>query len=81
MIPLLFAGTELFAGIRSMDELQRRIHLEGMLFAVIALSVVVLSVGLAQWIAAVPTFGVGWLWPALCAFYGAGVALAQRRYR
>jgi hypothetical protein len=80
MIPLAFAGFEVIARVRAMDELQRRIHLEGMLFGVVGTSVVILSVGLLQWIAALPTFSVGWLWVVLCAFYGLGTALAHRRY-
>ena len=81
MVPLVFAGTASFASVRAMDELQRRIQLEGWLFGIIATSVVILSLGLLQWMAAVPTFSVGWLWPVLCGFYGIGAALAQRRYR
>jgi hypothetical protein len=80
MIPLAFAGFEIIARVRAMDELQRRIHLEGMLFGVVGTSVVILSVGLLQWIAALPAFSVGWLWVVLCAFYGLGTALAHRRY-
>ena len=81
MVPLLFAGYESFSAIRAMDELQRRIHLEGWMFSVIATSVVTLTVGLLQWMAAVPTVSLGWVWPILCSFYGLGAALAQRRYR
>ncbi|HEY0394776.1 MAG TPA: hypothetical protein VGD01_09820, partial [Candidatus Elarobacter sp.] len=35
MVPLAFAGFEVIARVRAMDELQRRIHLEGMLFGVV----------------------------------------------
>ena len=81
MVPLVFAGWESFAAVRAMDELQRRIQLEGWLFGMIALSVFMLSVGLLQTMAAVPTFSLIFAWPILCAFYGVGTCLAQRRYR
>lgn len=80
MIPLTFAGIEIIKGVLAMDELQRRIHMEGMLLAVIGTSVVILGVGLLQWIADVPTFSIGWLWAVLCVFYGLGTAISHRRY-
>ena len=80
MIPLGFAGFAIIARVRAMDELERRIHMEGMLLGVVGTSVVIVSIGLLQWLAALPTFSVGWLWVVLCAFYGLGTALARRRY-
>ncbi len=80
MIPLIFAGLETVASVRAMDELQRRIHMEGMLLGITGISIVMLSVGLLQFMVAVPTFSIFWLWPALCVFYGLGTAIARRRY-
>jgi hypothetical protein len=80
MIPLVFAGLASLSFTRSMDELERRIQVEGLLFAVVLLSITILSVGLLQWIAALPTFSIGWLWPVLCTFYGLGTFIARRRY-
>jgi hypothetical protein len=80
VVPLIFALISNVGAIRAMDELSRRIVTEGMMFAIIGTIVVTLTVGFLQWMAAVPTFSVGWVWPIMCMFYILGCALARRRY-
>jgi hypothetical protein len=80
LIPLVFAAIENVRSIRAGDELYRRIHAEGMLFAVYGTIPVVLTVGFLQWLAGVPTFSVGWLFPVIMALYGVGVFIGRRRY-
>ncbi len=80
MIPLLFAMQANIGAIRSMDELGRRYHVEGMMFAIIGTIVVTLTMGFLQWMAAGPTISLGWVWPIIAAFYGIGAAFARRKY-
>jgi uncharacterized protein YacL len=80
MIPLLFAMQANFGAIQSMDELDRRVCVEGMMFAIIGTIVVTLTVGFLQWMAAVPTISLGWVWPIIAVFYGIGAAFARRKY-
>jgi len=80
MVFMLLALRETFLKVRAMDELQRRIHVEGLLLALLGTIAIVLGVGLLQFIAGIPLFGVFWLWIPICALYGLGVYLGQRRY-
>jgi hypothetical protein len=80
MIPLLFAMQANIGAIRSMDEPGRRYHVEGMMFAIIGTIVVTLTVGFLQWMAAVPTISLGWVWPIIAVFYAIGAAFARRKY-
>lgn len=80
VIPLVFAGIENVRGIRAGDELFRKIHSEGMLFAVFGTIAVTLTVGFLQWLAALPTFSVGYVFPFMMALYGVGVFMGYRRY-
>ena len=61
-----FALRETFLKVRAMDELQRRIHVEGLLLALLGTIAIVLGVGLLQFIAGIPLFGVFWLWIPIC---------------
>jgi uncharacterized protein YacL len=80
MIPLLFAMQANIGAVESMDELGRRVCVEGMMFAIIGTIVVTLTVGFLQWMAAVPTISLGWVWPIIAVFYGIGAAFARRKY-
>lgn len=77
---ILLALRETFLKIRAMDELQRRIHVEGLLLSLLGTIAIVLGVGLLQFIAGIPLFGVFWLWIPICLLYGLGVLLGKRRY-
>jgi hypothetical protein len=80
LVPLFFALFETFRGVRAMDELQRRIHVDALLFAMLGTIAIVLGVGLLQFIAGIPLFGVFWLWLPICGLYALGVVLGRRRY-
>jgi hypothetical protein len=80
LVPLFFALFETFRGVRAMDELQRRIHIDALLLSLLGTIAIVLGVGLLQFIAGVPLFGVFWLWLPICGLYAIGVFLGQRRY-
>ena len=80
LIPLLFAGVAIVRSVRAMDELYRRIHAEGLLFGVLGTIGITMTVGFLQWLAAVPTFSLGWVFPMIGFLYGIGVQVGQRRY-
>ena len=80
LVPLFFALFETFRGVRAMDELQRRIHVDALLLSLLGTIAIVLGVGLLQFIAGVPLFGIFWLWLPICGFYAIGVVLGKRRY-
>jgi hypothetical protein len=80
IVPVFMALSETYRRVRSMDELQRRIHVEGLLLALLGTAAIVLSAGLLQLIAGIPLFSVFWLWIPICGLYGLGVFIGQRRY-
>jgi uncharacterized membrane protein YjjB (DUF3815 family) len=80
LVPLFFALSETFRAVRAMDELQRRINVEALLLSLLGTIAIVLGVGLLQFIAGIPLFGVFWLWLPICGLYALGVYLGQRRY-
>jgi uncharacterized membrane protein YjjB (DUF3815 family) len=80
LVPLFFALNETFRAVRAMDELQRRINVEALLLSLLGTIAIVLGVGLMQFIAGIPLFGVFWLWLPICGLYAIGVFLGQRRY-
>ena len=80
IVPLVFAAIENVRGIRAMDELYRRIHIEGMIFGFFGTIAVTLTVGFLQWMAGVPTFSVGFVFPIMTLLYGLGVFIGKRRY-
>jgi hypothetical protein len=69
-------------GIRSADELERRIQLEALAFAFPVGLLLLTTLGLAQ--RAVTLRFEDWsynhVWPMFVVFYLAGVALARKRY-
>ena len=80
LVPLFFALNETFRAVRAMDELQRRINIDALLLSLLGTIAIALGVGLLQFIAGIPFFGVFWLWLPICGLYAIGVFLGQRRY-
>ena len=80
LVPLCLALNETFRTVRAMDELQRRIHTDALMLALLGTIAIVLSVGLLQFMAGIPLFGVFWLWIPMCLLYGLGVILGWRHY-
>jgi hypothetical protein len=89
-LAMAFIPTPLFAlflwnfikGIRTADELERRIQLEALAIAFPLALVLMTTLGLAQ--RAVTLNFQDWsynhIWPMLALFYLAGVAIARKRY-
>jgi hypothetical protein len=65
---------------RTIDELQRKIQLEGLAFGFIAAAVVTLTYGFLG-NAGLPQPNWVWVWPVMGACWVVGLALARRRYR
>ena len=65
---------------RELDELQRRIQLEGLAFGFTATAVLTLSYGFLQ-NAGLPQVNWVWVWPVMGACWSLGLAIARRRYR
>ncbi len=81
LVPVFFALRESYFTIQAMDELQRRIHEQGLLIALLCTIAVVLGAGFLQIFAAVPNFMIFWLWPVIAVGYGIGIHVGRRRYR
>ncbi|HEV2738771.1 MAG TPA: hypothetical protein VGU66_09345 [Candidatus Elarobacter sp.] len=80
LVPLFLALAETFRSVRAMDELQRRIQIDALLLSLVGTIAIVLGVGILQFMAGIPLFGVFWLWLPICGLYAVGVFLGQRRY-
>jgi hypothetical protein len=80
LVPLCLALTEVYYAVRAMDELQRRIHTEALLLSLLGTVAIVLSVGLLQFMAGIPLFGVFSLFVPICLLYALGVFIGRRRY-
>jgi len=80
LVPLCLALAEVYYAVRAMDELQRRIHTDALLLALLGTIAIVLSVGLLQFKAGIPLFGVFALFVPICLLYTLGVFIGRRRY-
>ncbi|HMP03542.1 MAG TPA: hypothetical protein PKD86_08900 [Gemmatales bacterium] len=71
------------AGIRSLDELERRIHLEALAFAYPLAILLLWTLGLLQLVVQLPPedWSYRHVWVYLPLFYFFGLALAWRRYQ
>jgi hypothetical protein len=83
VLPVLPVVGVLWAVQRSvarMDELQRRVQLEGTAFACVGTGVLTFTYGFLEGVG-LPHLNWTWVLPLLFALWGLGVALAGRRYR
>jgi hypothetical protein len=68
-------------GVRQLDELQQRIHLEALVVAFAGTAILVSAWGYLE-IAGAPEVRWGlWIWPAMSVLWVAGLMVARRRYR
>jgi hypothetical protein len=81
MIPATLAGFASLDGFRAMDELQRKIQSEGILFAFFATAIVTFSYGFLEVYAGFPRQSMFFVWAVLALSWCTGSALATRRYR
>jgi hypothetical protein len=83
MIPFAFFLAFIMAGLRSMDELQRRIQLEALAIAFPLTILLFMLLGLLE--LAIPLSPQDWsyrhTWSYLPLFYFLGLAIASRRYQ
>ena len=79
VIPLVVAAWAVFRMISDVDELQRRIQLEGLAFAFGGGSLVTTAYGMLQ-AAGLPDVSWLFVWPVYAVCWVVGLTLAQRRY-
>ena len=80
VVPAIFGLVGIMRAIRAMDEMQRRVHLEGVAFAFIVTVLITLSWGLLER-AGMPKLPSIWVCTLMLGLWGIGNRLAARRYR
>ncbi len=80
VIPAAFAMWAAIRYFRGLDELQRRIQVEGLAFSFLASCLIALSWGFLQ-NAGLPHADVIWGAPVLVFLWGVGCCIAKRRYQ
>lgn len=84
LVPLFWFFKVLVRWVDSMDELQRRIHLEAMALQFAATALLVMGYGLLAKFGALPDLSFStaypWLWMAMFVFWVAGIAVVGRKY-
>jgi hypothetical protein len=80
VIPIIFGAAAYLSFIRNLDELQRRIQLDGISFGFAITSILSVALGFLE-IAGLPQIGMIWVFPMLVGFWGIGTYLANLRYR
>jgi hypothetical protein len=80
VVPAAFAMWAAIRYFRGLDELQRRIQVEGLAFSFLTTCLIALSWGFLQ-IAGLPPFDVIWIAPLLVFLWGIGTCVARRRYQ
>jgi hypothetical protein len=79
VVPAAFAMWAAIRYFRGLDELQRRIQVEGLAFSFLATCLIGLSWGFLQ-NAGLPHADVIWVAPLLIGLWGVGTCVAKRRY-
>jgi hypothetical protein len=80
VVPSAFAMWAAIRYFRGLDELQRRIQVEGLAFSFLTTCLIALSWGFLQ-IAGLPPLDVIWIAPLLVFLWGIGTCVARRRYQ
>jgi len=80
VIPSALAMWATIRFVRSLDEMQRRIHLDGMAFSFVGTCLISLSWGFLQ-DAGLPRADVIWVPLLLVLLWGIGLNMARRRYQ
>ena len=83
VLPFVAFLSFFIAGIRSMDELERRIHLEALAFAFPVTVVLLMTLGLLELAISLPKEDLSYrhVWAFMPVLYFGGVALSRRRYQ
>ena len=80
VIPAAFAMWAVIRGFRDLDELQRRIHFEAVVFSFLATCMLTLTWGFLQ-NAGLPQVDVLWVAPLLIVLWGLGLCMAHGKYQ
>ncbi len=80
VLPLLAALWVFIRMIREVDEFQRKIQFEAISFSVGATMIMTLTLGFIER-AGFPQISMIWVAPMMVAFWGIGLAIANRKYR
>ena len=80
VLPALWIPAVVLRFFRELDELQRRIQLEGLAFGFTATAVLTLAYGFLQ-NAGLPQINWVWVWPVMGVCWSIGLAIAHWRYR
>jgi hypothetical protein len=80
VLPILLVLWAVQRAVARMDELQRRVQLEGVAFACVGTAVLTFTYGFLEGVG-LPHLSWTWVLPLMFALWGVGVALAGRRYR
>jgi hypothetical protein len=80
VIPAAFAMWATIGFVRSLDEFQRRLHVEGMAFSFLGTCLISLTWGFLQ-NAGLPHADVIWVTPLLVLLWAIGLKVASWRYR
>jgi hypothetical protein len=81
LIPMLLALRALVHDLGTLDELQRRIHLEAFAFSLACVCMLTFSQGMLRAFASVKPVSVIFVLPLAILFWFVGATLASRRYR
>jgi hypothetical protein len=80
VLPVAYGVLAYARYLRGIDELQRRIQLDGLAFAVGGAGLITVTWGFLE-LAGLPRLPVLWVFPILVWLWGLGTALASRRYQ
>jgi hypothetical protein len=80
VLPLVGLCWAFLRALRRMDELWRRIHLEGLSLAFAGTALLSLSYGFLE-IVGFPRLSMFWVWPVMAVLWCAGCAYSACRYR
>jgi hypothetical protein len=80
VVPSAFAMWAAIRFFRNLDELQRRIEMEGLAFAFVGTCLLTLTWGFLQ-NAGIPQADIVWVAPLLIVLRAVGLQIASRRYR
>jgi hypothetical protein len=79
VLPVMYGMVAYLRFLRGIDELQRRIHLEGVGFSLAMTSIITLTLGFLERVG-IETLSMIWVMPLIIVLWSIGLAVANRRY-
>jgi|GEM_PF-3096276 len=80
MLPMVYAIVVMINKVRAMDEMQRQIQLEAVLFSCVTTGMITGTYSLLEGVG-YPVLGTEWVLPMLIISYGLGGFVARRRFK